>query len=287
MKTVIDAFVNAVVQVLIGSTRDINDFMRIGRSLWPLYMEPLSKEKVDTTLANLNLGKEVSTEESDVRIIEYLGKRLYTILGKVQSDLLELSLDSPLVPGLDGEIALPVKPCEIADTHEPFLDQCLLLAAFICQTNRADQDKKIFSAQGNGRRRSRQKAPQETKEETLAFGGTNSELENLKALRPRPFYLERVLSIFVTLVRLNPDCPPLFPGKERKQYSTANMGGERLYKALSKLVELGYLHPVVFSGASKGEQININGARYWCTLTKEEAHSIAKRVGIPLDSYLL
>ena len=51
--TLVDAFFNVLIPILADSTRDIGDFARIGRSLWPLYIEPLSKANMEATLSAL------------------------------------------------------------------------------------------------------------------------------------------------------------------------------------------------------------------------------------------
>jgi hypothetical protein len=93
-----------------------------------------------------------------------------------------------------------------------------------------------------------------------------------------------VFSIFATLVRLNLE---QFPGSKNNDDSFASLGSTRLYEDLAQLVDLGYLHPAGFIGLVKGEQVNLNGSKYWCSLTKDEAAHIAKQIHIPLDNYIV
>jgi hypothetical protein len=145
----------------------------------------------------------------------------------------------------------------------------------------------MFSVHGNGKRRKARGGGEEQKEEELAFASTGGGVEQLKSLRPRPFLVERVFSIFVTLVRLNPDATPQLPGRKRQEYMADDLGGTRLYEDLHQLIDLGLIHPVTFSGDVRGEQINLNSAKFWCSLTLQEASNLALKIGIPLDGYLI
>ena len=156
-----------------------------------------------------------------------------------------------------------------------------MLAAFICQNTRADQDQKVFSGQGNGKRRNRPSEKMNSGD-SEAFASSANDIQQLKSLRPRPVQIERVFSIFATLVRLN---PKHFDWLE-KQNALGSLGTDRLYKDFAELVDVGYLHPATFAGAVKGEQINLNNAKYFCSLTKEEAMQVAEKYNIPLENYI-
>lgn len=292
MEKVIDGFLSALVQFLSDSTIDINEFVRVGRSLWPVFIEPLHPTRIQGTMASLAVpslteGAKDADEKRDREILEFLGRRFLGEIGKLSTDLTHLTMDSPLLAGTEtGPITIPTRAYTIADLKLPFLRTCLLLAAFICQNNRAENDKKVFSVHGNGKRKRTRKG-NEGNDEEVAFASTGGGIEQLKSLRPRPFLVERVFSIFVTLVRLNPDSAPQWCGKKGIEYNTDSLGSSRLYEDLRSLIDLGVLHPVAFSGDVRGEQINLNGARFWCSLTVQEAEHLAEKVGIPLDSYLV
>ena len=90
-----------------------------------------------------------------------------------------------------------------------------------------------------------------------------------------------------TLVRLNPDRPTQILGRMQQDYAVNELGSTSLYRDLHQLVELGYLHPVSHNGEIRGEQTNLNGAKFWCSLSMEEATNVAKENGIPLENYLV
>jgi hypothetical protein len=287
MTKVVDAFLNTLVQFLSDSTRDIKDFIRVGRSLWPLYIEPLHPNQIEATMEIVRKKSGASALPNaslDKEILEHLGQKFHIRVGKVSGDLTRLSIDSPIVISSESTISLPKRPARQSDIDQPFLRSCLLLAAFVCQNNRPDQDKKVFSVHGNGRRKKREHS---NNAEDGAFSSSAGHLDQLRSLRPRPFLVERVFSIFVTLVRLNPDGSRQFTGSKNEEFSPESLGSTRLYRDLAQLVDLGHLHPATFAASLRGEQVNLNGAKFWCSLTKEEAVHIAKKIGVPLESYLV
>jgi hypothetical protein len=292
MEKVIDGFLSALVQFLADSTLDTNEFVRVGRSLWPVFIVPLHPTRIQDTLASLGAPltetavKDAEKEKLDRDMLVFLGRRFLGEIGKVSTDLTQVTMDSPLMGMEAVTMVIPKRAFTIADLELPFLRTCLLLAAFICQNNRAENDKKVFSVHGNGKRRRTRKGT-DNNEEEVAFASTGGGIEQLRSLRPRPFLVERVFSIFVTLVRLNPDSTPQLRGKKRNEYTADSLGTSRLYEDLRNLIDLGFLHPVTFSGGVRGEQINLNGSRFWCSLTAQEAKHLAKSVDIPLDSYLV
>lgn len=280
---VVDSFLTSLVQFLSDTTNDINEYIRVGNSLWPLYIDPLTPHQIQETLTSL--GVTTRDETVDREILGLLSRRFLRDIGKLSSQLTLLPLDShhPLV---SAPVTIPKVPFSVSHLGLPFLRSCLLLACFICQNNRADTDRKMFSVHGNGKRR-KTRGGDESREEELAFASTGTGVEQLKSLRPRPFLVERAFSIFVTLVRLNPDATPQLPGIKRHEYIADDLGGTRLYEDLHQLVDLGLIHPVTFSGDVRGEQINFNSAKFWCSLPLHEASNLAQKIGIPLDSYLI
>lgn len=286
---VIDGFFSSLVQYLSDSTIDLNEFLRIGRSLWPVYIKPLHPQVIKATLASMGAQDRVTEDEKlNQDLLRLLGGRFLSEVGNASSGSTLVNMDSTHFD-VEGKAMMPQKKSSrISGLQLPFLRICLLLAAFVCQNNRAENDKKVFSVQGNGKRtRTRKGKENLDSEEAVAFASTAGGIDQLKSLRPRPFLVERVFSIFVTLVRLNPDSAPQFPGKKRYEYSVESLGTSRLYEDLRSLIDLGYIHPVAFSGSVRGEQINLNGAKCWCSLTAKEALQLAESVGIPLESYLV
>ena len=144
-----------------------------------------------------------------------------------------------------------------------------MLAAFICQHNSASHDRKVFSSHGNGQRR---------KSDAMEdiYGGNEEDMAYGSATRLRPFVLERAFSIFVTLVHLNP-----ISEEDDAEVLMDTLGSTRLQADLSHLVGIGFIHPNKYNGLVNGEQINFGTARFTCSLTHEEAISIACDKDLP------
>ncbi len=319
------SFWNTVVQFASDSTRDIRDFQRLGRALWPSFVAPLHPSILKATLTasanKVGFGSDGLTRQSlsdperytkiEDEIVRILGNKFYPMVSSLAS-----GNDSLTLLALDEDGSLPIILSSTIDSGDsggkivqdtnlgvtvsilqPYLRSCLLLAAFVCQHNKADRDRKFFSIHGNGRRK-KSRAKEDLyggNDEDLAFGSTSAtmhsrgrnakpgqqpkQVDQLRTLKLRPIPLERVFSIFVTLVRLNPS---QIEDDNNDESIIDDLGSSRLYTDLSHLIDLGYLHLV------KGNQPLPNApSRILCTLTREEALDISKRIGIPLERYLL
>jgi hypothetical protein len=223
------------------------------------------------------------SEVVEKAILTHLDQKILPhISGFLNDGLFSLSLDSPMV--IDPNANTESK--EDAENDQPYLRTCLLLAAFICQNNKADQDKRIFSIQGTGKRRGRNRV-HDGASENVAFGSTLSEQQQLNMIRARPFLLERMLSIFVTLVGLNPASEDWLIDTGDRDDFLQSLGSTFLYTNLAQLRDYGHLHKAGFTGSLKTEQINLSSTKYWCSLTRDEAMVLATKVDIPLATYLL
>ena len=309
-KKLVGSFWNTVIQFASDSTRDIHDFLRLGRALWPQFVGPLHPAALRTTmeivtkrrpdipaLTKKNLQNEVVYTKVEDELVRVLGMKFHPQIAALASgddNITLLILDeNGIVPSGGTTTSALVNNTNnlCASLPQPYLRSCLLLAAFICQNNKADQDRKLFSVHGNGRRRkkSANKDIYGGNDEDLAFGsittsssGTGQhQVEQLKSLRLRPVPFERVLSIFVTLVRLNPLSQNIDDDDDDLEVNMDDLGSTRLYTDLSHLIDLGYLHP------AKGNHIHSSPARFVCSLTRDEAIEISTRIGIPIERYLI
>lgn len=284
---VLHTFLASLVQFVSDSTRDLKNLIRIGRFLWPLYIAPVHPDNIEVTMNSIRgAGRALppnqnTSADAESKILGYLGQKLLSHTTALSGDeVTGVLIDSSSA----GKFRVPRPQCDI---HLPYLQSCLLLACFICQNNRSDQDKKVFVAEANGRTRKRgHDTMHKGDDEHVAYSASINALKQLHSLRPRPFQAERVFSIFVTLVRLNPSkIGGVF--EEFDEDKLQNLGSSHLHKDMAELIDFGYLHPTKFNGSVRNEQINFNGAKFWCSLTREEALRIAKRFAIPLDNYLV
>mmetsp|Transcript_43282 Transcript_43282/g.90125 ORF Transcript_43282/g.90125 Transcript_43282/m.90125 type:complete len:432 (+) Transcript_43282:1-1296(+) len=340
------AFWNTVVQFLSDSTRDIRDFQRLGRALWPFYVAPLHpsvlRDVLEGAAAKLGMlrgGRRFPTRailedphqytRIEEEVVRLLGNRLYPRVASMASGDDSLTLltlnENGILPvfqfspnsSTTENLVDNLNRSANGSVHQPYLRSCLLLAAFVCQHNKADQDRKLFSVHGNGKRR-RSKAKEDVyggNDEDLAFASTSRHhgskgqhqqqlhvVEQLRSLRLRPIPLERVFSIFVTLVRLNPAATTSVAKSRRDREDGAgfreniddvldleatmdDLGSSRLYSDLSHLIDLGYLHLV--KGNNNQPLVHLAPSRILCSLAREEAFEIADRIGIPLQRYLI
>eukprot|EP00980_Cylindrotheca_fusiformis_P031331 scaffold26184_cov132-Cylindrotheca_fusiformis.AAC.5 len=280
---ILHTFFVSIVQFLSDSTRDINNFVRLGRALWPVYIAPLHPKHIESTIGSSQQRQGgPSNSSNEAMILAQLGEKFLQYTAAFSGDdITGLLLDS-------SRNKLARAPQRQRDIKLPYLQSCLLLSAFICQHNRSDQDRKVFAAEGNGKKRKRNSGNgTQGDDEHIAYSSSALELKELQSLRPRPFQLERVFSIFVTLVRLNPNKQMMGHFDDLDEKELQNLGSSRLHDDLAQLIDLGYLHATSFTGSLKTERINFAGAKFWCSLTREEAIHIAKRMAIPLDNYIV
>ena len=334
-KKLVRSFWNTVVQFASDSTRDIRDFQRLGRALWPSFIAPLHPSVLRTTLetasakVSVGLTRAVLSDprrygELEDEVVRLMGNKFYsrvstlasgddslTLLTLSEDGVIPVTLPAPshtrsqtIPPDPDTTSGTVVHDLDLGVTRfvsQPYLRSCLLLAAFVCQHNKADQDRKLFSVHGNGRRK-KSRAKEDLyggNDEDLAFGSTKvtlqsgkartgqtpHQVEQLRSLKLRSVPLERVFSIFVTLVRLNPNRgngDEENDAEEALEATMDDLGTSRLYSDLSHLIDLGYLQLI------KGNQpTHLAPSRILCSLAREEALEISDQIGIPLERYLL
>lgn len=162
----------------------------MGRLIWPKYTEPLCRDNIDSTVESARkalLSKGDSNASRDLvqrEILTVLDRKIFPEVRRVlQQGMFTLDFDSPSCKARETDPAR-------REQHEmPQLTKYLLLAAFICQHNRPDRDKHLFSIQKNGRRR-RSSNGENNNVEEVAFG-SSSQNQQPKKLRPRSFPLER------------------------------------------------------------------------------------------------
>jgi hypothetical protein len=312
----IDSFLDTLVQSLSSVTRDVREMIRIGRMLWPSYILPLNPQHIQTTLdaarrrSNARRGKSNECSEVDDAIAdqcqaEELHKELLAILDEALLPIMKTCLEEDMfvMKGHDTRLVAQVGNADSATAGDkaschsdlPYLSKCLLLAAFVCQNNKSDKDKALFTIQRNGKKNSRKgDRAGDNDADALAYGSTSLEQQQLKMLRPRTFPLERMLSVFVNIVGL-------IGGEEKRQLSVnvsepkdllQLMGSSCFFESLSRLREIGLLHEV--QGNSIGsdtytsfEGIDMTSTKYWCELSRDDAEAFAKSVDFPLDNFLI
>lgn len=296
-KRVVNSFLNMLVQSLYGGCRDLKEIVRLGRSLWPLYVLPLHSTRIELTMKSVDKmcpspkGTLTTTTTDGKHILAYLDQQ---ILPQIRQKL-DRCIYTLLDDGLSHDVSKHVSSSgdsKNSYSHKeglqsvPYLTKCLMLAAFICQTNRADKDKQLFTIQKNGKKNNGNK--RKSPGEDVAFSGASKNAIS-KQYRPRMFPMERMLSVFVSIVGLNQgqansnEAPPV--GDAGVDPSAT--GSSDFFESLSHLRDMGVLHDRANGKASSAEDANPAAPRFWCSLTKDEADTVSRSVSFNLENYLI
>mmetsp|Transcript_7117 Transcript_7117/g.11270 ORF Transcript_7117/g.11270 Transcript_7117/m.11270 type:complete len:802 (+) Transcript_7117:3-2408(+) len=259
-RVTVNTFLGSLVQTMVGMTRDVRDMISAGRHYWPSYIEPLSQANINSTMARFK-----GSENMQEAILSFLDQRMMKLSQSVEQRLLYLgNCNGSWISSL---------------TRLPYLSKCLLLACFICQHNKVDQDRKLFNTSSNGKRRKQQ---HEGDSEMGAYASWDEKA--LRALRPRSFPLERMLSVFVNIVALH-DGENLV--HEHDHGATirsflSSLGHNVFFETIGRLRLDGLLKEI-----PNKEGIQLSNYMYFCELGRDDANSLAESIGFQLEKYLI
>lgn len=299
------SFTNALIQSVYDSTTDLKEIVRLGRLLWPQYVAPLQPDRINKTFeAAKSRCMSLSSKKHDSRDKKECASPEPPSAEVIEGQVLSI-LNQKILPQMRPFLAASLyklsasATCAAGSTavssHElPDLAKYLLLAGYLCQVNRPDRDKHLFSIQKNGRRRKSQ-ATENTAAENVAMGSTQQQQQQQQALqripRLRSFPMERLLSVYVSVVALNRESPSssstsdaamsFIEQSERLQ----SLGNNTLGQHLAYLQSTGLLHEHPPRGPA--DVIRLSEPRYCCSLTEDEARRIAETLNFALDRYLL
>lgn len=269
------SFVRTLVQSIYDLTKNVKEMIRFGRILWLSYTEVLQPSKIDGTLdlvqrklASYQPPQEATPARMESELLAYLDRK---IMSQIRS------LTEEYLFAISAPHSGPKIPHNMPDRAK-----YLLLAAYLCQVNRPDRDKHLFSMQKNGRRK-KSVTEGNTASEDTAFGN-NAANAQPKSLRLRTFPLERMLSIFVSLITLH----QMEANKDSSEESAENLlslGDPSLQQNMNYLHSLGLLHEHPTTGPN--DMVRLTGRRYWCDLTEDEASGLADSLQFPLTRYVL
>ena len=250
------SFVDIVVQSVQETSTDIRMYILVGRTLWPRYIEPLSRQNIGKTLKGIHESLKKTglsgREAWESKVLSVLGHR---ILKHIKSTI-EHALDP--IPTA-GSMVKEMAP----------LAKLLVLAAYVCQHNHPDKDRQLLGIQKSGRRRKKRRE-NDTAAENLAFG---TEKESQLS-----FPLERLFSVLASIIGLN---ETLLQNSPLANTQPPIIGGHSLGSTLSEVQEYGFL-----TLASAADEARLNGRRMVCTLTEALATQIAKSINFPLERYI-
>lgn len=283
--TVYRSFLETLVQSLSDLTSDINEYLRLGRVLWPIYIAPVLPENIGQTLESIQRANASGKHPTNGGTASWQQRAILSLLDQKIFPHLRYALDHGVGALVWDSSAVVVagKAPPSRSPNVPYLANYLLLAAYICQVNRPDKDKQLFSIQKNGKKR--RGSGGDTGEE-VAFGVGGH--DRLKTLRPRTFPLERLYSLYVSMVSLNPTSN----GSQNNANDASeqdgmlrSLGNVPFHETVTYLRDIGILHD--YPKRSPSEAIRLSHRSFWSSITREEADAVAKSVNFALDRYLL
>ena len=289
------SMINTMVPTLMPSTTDIGEFIRLSRMLWPIYLSPLDKckdndsihktmwsilrdhweemrtnEETESGCAFIQKIASLAKNDGDGAQPESKSKRLTELLGLQSREMMrEILSKAAAMPGraLQGRRRdVDVVPYA---ARLPYTTKFLLLAAYLCQQKRNDQDYiNLFTSHNTGRRRGGKKPDGQ---DGSAFAASSIELKQ----RQHTFPMERMISVFHAIISQY--------GDANRSGPTAELGTGILFRKTSELVAARLLNP--FGRSHSDDALDLPSAKFVCTLSKEDAEVIAAAVGFPLVKY--
>jgi len=301
------SMMNSIVPSVKSSTHDITEIMRLARLLWPEYVAPLDKSKdcgdpslkalMWQVLGCLQRDTNSSNElchDSNCSFCRYMSVKTgddaavmdLNVLKQRLSEKLDKNIRDGMRSLLSTTVMMPGRALSKQNSNEyagslPYITKFLLLAAFLCQKKRAEQDVNLFTTKNTGK--SKRKRSNKS-DEGSAFASSSKDLTR----RQPSFNLERMLSVFYSIIGQYGQHYMNY--KEEAVSTVAQLGTERLFQNISQLIATGLLSSI---GSVKiNEKIDhdlmeITSAKFSCMISRDDACVIASSVGFPLEKYSL
>lgn len=272
------SFLETLVQSLNDITSDIKEYVRLGRSLWPKYIIPITPENIDETIMHVKQTNQFSGSNGNATVIQreiltLLDQKFFPYLRQgVAHGLGILTFDSSGVAFASNSNG------NLLD-NTPILVKYLLIAAFICQVNRPEKDRHMFSIEKNGKRR--RKTKEEDTGEEVAFGSQDP----LKTMRLRIFPVERLYSLYVSIVSLNVSSAFTWSSDRQNSEILKSLGSVPFLETVTFLRDIGVFHD--YPKRSSTDPIRFSQRHFWTSITRDDAIAIAASIDFPLDRYIL
>lgn len=285
IKQLYKSLVDIIIQSVESTTRDVREMLRLARMLWPTYIGPLGTYVYPVGPHDPSVNSAVSGN-----ILEKLGQDLRPHIRQMLPQCL-------LRPGR----ALSSTNAVASVSNElPYLAKFMLLAAYLCQTNKADHDQVLYTNKRGGRK----KKKGDNHSESVTHASSQQSQRELKLDRVTSFPLERMLSVFSSV------CNKYAQNGEDVDTTRANhpsdtvngtvnvarLGTTSLMKCLSDLRQCGLIHEASASATSAsasnitdGNMVyskSITSTKYTCSLSRRQAEAISKDLNFPLHLYL-
>lgn len=295
LQQVYKSCVEVIIQSVENTTRDLREMLRLLRMVWPFYLKPLLKDKqtdkggelLQQCISNyyrsgsqdFNLSGQVS-EILGQRVRPFIRRLINECLlqpGQTLKDHHQRSNDD----GANQDISSLAKSL-------PYHSKFLLLAAYLCQANKADHDQKLYTNKASGRRRQSKNKQNDNFAERITHASSMKAQQSLRSERVSSFPLERLLSIYSSIsgkyaVENNGD-----NNSSGDSMNVGNLGSIALYSTLAELRQLGFLSCMTSNilDGDKSRTFAAPWAKFVCHLSKNDAEVLSKEVKFPLRNYL-
>lgn len=299
------SMLNTFVPSVRSSTLDIAEITRLARLLWPEYLAPLNRNDGvdDSSLETLlwqnigclwrdseslaqkcdsdckfcsSMGTNGTSKDSARLDINALRQRLSEKLDKnIRESMRSLLSFTAMMPGR----VLAKQSCDPYAGRLPYITKFLLLAAFLCQNKRPEQDRNLYTTQNTGKSKKNRKS-----DEGTAYAASSKDL----ALRQPSFPLERMLSVFSSIIGQYGQTHYVIY-KEEGSTVGSQLGTERLFQSVSQLIAMGLLQAtggVKLSDKHANDLMELTAAKFVCPISREDTLVIAGSVGFPLEKYV-
>jgi len=301
-----DLLYNSMLSMFLPSierrTRDLCEISRLARILWKEYVSPLeSKEHTNVDQSINFLTKQIfvsiyrerrssmKTCSSNCNFCQHLSSKSESNPDETEFSTLKTQLIGKLDQQARESMRILLSTCVVMPGRVirkqhgvpyverlPYITKFLLLAAFLCQNKRPQQDANLYTSKNTGK--SRKKVDNSTS--GAAYATTSSELKQITGRKPT-FPLERMLSIFTSIMG---QYGTILSRRDDGAPAVAHLGTEILFRAVSQLRATGLLK-VTGKNGSGDNPLELMHAKFSCTLSREDAKVIAASVDFPLETY--
>lgn len=288
---------NSFLQIANSYTSDVSEIMRLARLLWlssiAIFDDKESNhhyqdlawqlmiclrkenENVHPCCTNRDCSFCNSEAHDDGLELNNIRVKLLEMLDhNVRETMRDLLANVLMMPGR----VIEKRPDKPYAERLPYITKFLLLAGFLCQQKRPDQDVNLFTTINTGKRTNR---GAKKSDDGTAYAFSTADLKQLRVAKIPSFHVERLLSVFTSIIGQ-------YGHTSLQSKKVGDMGTEEMFKIVSSLIAGGLLRYA--NNASVNRLVNKSdfmSEKLTCTLSKEEAKTIASSVGFPLDKYCL
>mmetsp|Transcript_26653 Transcript_26653/g.40005 ORF Transcript_26653/g.40005 Transcript_26653/m.40005 type:complete len:677 (+) Transcript_26653:597-2627(+) len=280
-----------LIQSVESTTRDVREMLRLLRIIWPFYLKPLVNDENDELLEECFPGDSDNDEfVLSGKVIEILGQKVRPYIRRMLNECLLQPGQTLHMDINDGQMLEQSQKDNNYDHRIstfaqglPYNSKFLLLAAYLCQSNKSEHDRKLYTNKASGKRKRNKKNQQNaTSVENITHASSSKAQQNLRTERIPSFPLERMLSICSSIYSKYAQA---LPGSKT---SVDDFGTISFFANIAELRQLGFLsctNPT--QDATKSfYSTAVPFTKYTCNLSREEADSISSELNFPLKDYL-